>query len=67
MKLNTHRARIAQIDNDISEDCVEATNEELIDVIRYYQDRCNRFNNLLQKKLDEVLMFAVKLSKKRHP
>lgn len=59
--------RILQISNDVSEDCVSATKTELIEVIRYWQQRCDQWNNLHQKRMHEVTSILLEHHKEPHP
>lgn len=59
--------RILQISNDVSEDEVSATKEELIETVRYWQGICDEWNKLHQKRISQVLAIMVEHTKEPHP
>jgi len=56
--MNITEERILQISNDVSEDCVNATKTELIEVVRYWQQRCDQWSHLHHKRIGEFAVLS---------
>lgn len=65
--MKTSEERILQISNDVSEGCVEATKDELIAVVRYWQDRSDRWNDLHQKRMQQFANLMIDHLQQPHP
>lgn len=59
--------RILQISNDVSEGMAKASKLELIAVIRYWQARCDAWNELHQKRMGQVADILVAHLTQPHP
>ena len=60
-KYGVPRERIAQISNDISEDMCQASNRELIAVVRYYRDLCDEAHRVMVKQSFDLQLANAKL------
>lgn len=59
--------RILQISNDVSKGRTKATKQELVAVIQYWKQRSQEWNNLHQKRMDEILKVVGAHIENPHP
>lgn len=61
------RSRILQISNDISESDCTATAKELIEVVKYFRNKVDQWQEFHNMVIGDLLLHHLKATKQRHP